>query len=261
MPVISLAAGVLPDHSPQTTARAAATAGYDATGVWVDLDTWTDATTREMQAILKGEGLPALDVEVVWLHPGPFDERLRRTVDIGLALGAPNVLVGSSDPDDGSTAAKLATLCEHGGGDIRIALEFARFTKVTSVAQASAVLRAVDHPAAAMLIDPLHLARTGGTPEDVAALPRAWLPYAQFCDAPPLNFDLDDVQAIIEEAIDRREHVGEGVLPLRALHAALPAETPLSIELRSRALREGYPDPVARARAVLTATQRFLTND
>lgn len=258
MPIISLAAGVLPDHSPQTTARAAATAGFDATGVWVDLDTWTDATTREMQAILVGEGLPALDVEVVWLAPGPLDDKWKRTVDIGRALGAPNVLVVSSDPDDAATAAKLVALCEHGEGDIRIALEFARFTQVTSIAQAAAIVRAVDHPAAAMLIDPLHLERTGGTPADVAALPRDWLPYAQFCDAPPLDFDVTDVKAIIEEAIDRREQVGEGVLPLRALHAALPPDTPLSIELRSKALRDGYPDPVARAAAVLAATRRFL---
>ena len=256
--MLSIAAGVLPDHSPQTIARAAAAAGYDATGVWVDLDTWTDATTREMQAILAGEGLPALDVEVVWLQPGPPDDRLKRTVEIGRTLGAPNVLVVSSDPDDGATAAKLAILCEHGGDDIRIALEFALFTQVRSIAQASTILRAVDHPAAAMLVDPLHLARSGGTPADVAMVPRAWLAYAQFCDAGPLTFDTADVTAIIEEAIDRRLHVGEGVLPLRDLHTALPPNTPLSIELRSKALRERHPDPIDRARAVLEATRCFL---
>jgi sugar phosphate isomerase/epimerase len=256
--MISLAAGVLPDHSPQVTARAAAAAGYDATGVWIERDTWNDAVTRELQAILSGEGLPALDVEVVWLMPGPPDDHHRRTVDIGRALGAANVLVVSSDPDDAATAAKLRLLCEHAAGDIRIALEFALFTEVRSIAQASAILRAVDHPAAAILIDPLHLARSGGTPAQVAALPRDWLPYAQFCDAGPLTFDTADRGAIIEEAVDRRLHVGEGVLPLRDLHAAFPAGVPLSIELRSKALRDGHPDPVDRARAVLAATRRFL---
>lgn len=256
--MISLAAGVLPDHSPPVTARAAAAAGYDATGVWIDRDTWTDSVTRELRAILAGEGLPALDVEVVWLMPGAPDDHHRRVVDIGRTLGAANVLVVSSDPDDAATAAKLRLLCEHAAGDIRIALEFALFTEVKSIAQASAILRAVDHPAAALLIDPLHLARSGGTPADVAALPREWLPYAQFCDAGPLTFDTEDRAAIIEEAVDRRLHVGEGVLPLRDLHAALPANVPLSIELRSKALRDGHPDPVDRARAVLTATRRFL---
>lgn len=256
--MLSLAAGVLPDHSPATTARAAAAAGFGATGVWIDRETFTDATMRELQAILSGEGLPALDVEVVWLMPGPPDDHHRRVVDIGRALGAANVLVVSSDPDDAATAEKLRLLCEHGEGAIRIALEFALFTEVKSIAQAAAIVRAVDHPAAAMLIDPLHLARSGGTPADVAALPRSWFPYAQFCDAGPLTFDTADKAAIIDEAVDRRLHVGEGVLPLRDLHAALPQDTPLSIELRSKALREGHPDPVDRARAVLAATRRFL---
>lgn len=256
--MLSLAAGVLPDHSPQTTARAAAAAGYDATGIWVDRDTWTDATTRELATILTGEGLPALDVEVVWLMPGAPDDHHLRVVDIARALGAANVLVVSSDPDDSATATKLRALCEHGAGDVRIALEFALFTEVRTIAQAGAILRAVDHPAAAMLIDPLHLARSGGTPADVAALPREWLPYAQFCDAGPLTFDTADRAAIIEEAVDRRLHVGEGVLPLAELLGAMPKRLPLSIELRSKALRDGHPDPVDRARAVLAATRRFM---
>ena len=256
--MLSLAAGVLPDHSPQTTARAAAAAGWDATGVWVDRDTWTDATTREMKAILDGEGLPPLDVEVIWLMPGVPDDHHRRVVDIAHALAAPNVLVVSSDPDDSATAAKLRLLCEHAAGAVRIALEFALFTEVKSIAQASAILRAVDHPAAAILIDPLHLERSGGTPADVAALPRAWLPYAQFCDAGPLTFDPADRDAIIEEAVDRRLQVSEGELPLAALLEAMPQGLPLSIELRSKALRDGWPDPVARARAVLDATRRFM---
>lgn len=256
--MLSLAAGVLPDHTPQTTARAAAIAGFDATGIWVDRDTWTDATTRELKAILAGEGLPALDAEVVWLMPGDADDDHRRVVDIARALDAPNVLVVSSHPDDSATAAKLRLLCEHGGGDVRIALEFALFTEVKSIAQAAAIVRAVDHPAQAMLIDPLHLARSGGTPADVAALPREWFPYAQFCDAGPLTFDTADRGAIIEEAVDRRLHVGEGELPLADLLDALPAGLPLSIELRSKALREGWPDPVERARAVLDPTRRFL---
>lgn len=258
MLMLSLAAGVLPDHSPQATARAAAAAGWDAAGVWVDRDTWTDATTREMRAILDGEGLPALDVEVVWLMPGAPDDHHRRVVDIARALSAPNVLVVSSDPDDSATAAKLRLLCEHADGAVRIALEFALFTEVRSIAQASAILRAVDHPAAAMLIDPLHLERSGGAPADVAALPREWLPYAQFCDAGPLTFDAGDRDAIIVEAVDRRLQVGEGVLPLVELLEAMPQGVPLSIELRSKALRDGWPDPVARARAVLDATRRFM---
>lgn len=257
---ISLAAGVLPDFSPQATMRAAVAAGYDATGLWVDLETWTEATTREVNAILADNALPALDVEVVWFMPGPPDDRHRRVVDIGLATGAANVLCVSSDPDDAATAAKLALLCEHAEGGIRIALEFGLFTEVKSIGQANGIVRSVDHPAAALLIDPLHLARTGGTPEDVATLPHAWLPYAQFCDAGPLTYEVSDRAAIIEEAVDGRLQVGEGILPLSALVDAFPENLPLSIELRSKRLRDTYPDATDRAVAVLEATRKFLAS-
>lgn len=239
-------------------ARAAAAAGFDATGIWVDLTLWTDATTQEVRTILQGEGLIAMDAEVLWLQPGPPDDAHFRLVDIARGVGADNLLVVSSDPDDASTAAKLRALCEAAGPDLRIALEFALFTEVRTITQASAILRAVDHPAVALLIDPLHLERSGGSAADVAALPRHWFPYAQFCDAGPLTFDTADRGAIIAEAVDRRLQVGEGELPLRAVRAALPKDIPLSIELRSKALRDGYPDPVDRARAVLSATRRFL---
>lgn len=260
MTKISLAAGVCPEFPPQVVARAAGAAGYDATGVWVDLASWTDATTREICTILDGEGLKALDAEVVWLQPGPPDPAHVRVVEIARALGAENLLVVSSDPDNSGTAAKLALLCEAAGNDLRVALEFALFTEVRSIGQASAIIRAVGHPAIAMLIDPLHLARSGGTPADVAALPRLWFPYAQFCDAGELSFDTADRSAIIEEAVDRRLQVGEGVLPLRELRSALPADAPLSIELRSKPLRDTYPDPVERARSVLAATRGFLSS-
>jgi hypothetical protein len=39
---------------------------------------------------------------------------------------------------------------------------------------------------------------------------------------------------------------------------ALPRGIPLSIELRSRALREGWPDPAERAQETARATRRFL---
>lgn len=255
---ISLAAGVLPEFTPQQTARAAAAAGFDATGVWVDTDSWTDATTREMRAILEDTGLPALDVEVIWLKPGPLDDAHRRVLAIGRDLGARHALVVSSDPDDGATAAKLAELCDLAGPNLRVALEFGLFTEVRTIGQAAAIAARVAHPQIALLVDPIHLARSGGSAGDVAALDPAWLPYAQFCDAKPVTFDLSDRDAIIHDAVDERMLPGDGCLPLRAVLEALPAGIPLSIELRSRALRDGYPDPVDRAQALAESTRAYL---
>ena len=65
----------------------------------------------------------------------------------------------------------------------------------------------------------------------------------------------------LRDAIDDRSAPGEGGLPLRPLLGALPADVPLSLEVRSRKYRERYPDATDRARAVLHATQRFLASD
>jgi len=200
-----------------------------------------------------------LDVEVIWLKPDSVLDDHKRCIDIGVALGAKNVLCVSSEPDAGATAARLAELCVHAeSGGIRVALEFGIFTAIKTIAQALAVLDEVAHPLRALLIDPLHVDRSGGTPAEVAAVPRALLPYAQFCDAPAERPDPDDFTAVITDAIDLRMQVGAGRLPLQALWRALPADIPLAIELRSKALRDDYPDPGERARVTAQATRAWL---
>lgn len=256
---LSLASGVLPEFGALDVIEAGAAAGWDAVGLWVDPATWTAQDTRDARAALARTGVPVLDVEVVWLKPGtPLDDH-RRVIDVGAELGAGNVLCVSSEPDDATTVEGLAALCRHAeGSGMRVALEFGVFTAVRSLAQASAIVAAVDHPLQALLVDPIHVDRSGTRVAQIAALDPRLLPYAQFCDARAERPDPADFDAVITDAIDLREQCGEGVLPLAALLDALPAGIPLSIELRSRALREAFDHPVLRARAVLDATRTWL---
>lgn len=257
--LVSLASGVLPEFSPQATASAAAAAGFKAVGLWVEPDDWTDRTSREVARIVADGGLRVLDAEVVWIKPGPLDPKLLRILDIAAQIGAANVLVVSSDPDRDATAEKLGRLVDHASpSGVRVSLEFGAFTAVRDLSAALEVLERTGRAQAGLLVDPLHLARTGGRPRDMAGVAASRFVYAQFCDAPAVGADPDDVEAIIHEAIDLRLLPGEGALPLRALLDALPPGTPLSIEVRSRALRETYPDPAERARAVLAATESLL---
>ena len=256
---ISFASGIVPDSGPVETIRAAATGGFDATGLWVEPEHWTETTTRDARAALADTGLELLDVEVIWIKPGEDLKLHKRTIDIGAALGAKNVLCVSSDPDMGATAARLAELCTHAeGSGMRVALEFGISTEVKNLAMAMAVLDAVAHPLRALLIDPIHVDRSLSPIADIAKVPPELLPYAQFCDAPATRPDPADFGAIITDAIDLREQCGEGGLPLDALYKALPPGIPLSIELRSKALRDAYPDAGERAKAVAAATRRWL---
>lgn len=257
---IGLASGVVPEFGPEQTVDAAARGGFDSVGLWVEPDEWSAATTRGVRRRLADSGLAVIDVEVLWIKPGMANPDHLHILDIGAEVGAANALVVSSDPDMGATTEKYALLCEHGRKlGIRVALEFGLFTDVKTIGAAHRILDAVNDPAAALLIDPLHLIRSGGTTADVAAAPRHFFSYAQICDASATGPAADDAEAILAEAIDGRLQTGEGGLPLLGILHALPPGLPLSVELRSRRLRDNYPDPAERARVTAEATRRFLT--
>lgn len=256
---ISFASGIVPEFGPVDTIEAAAAGGFDMVGLWVEPAEWTAQHTRDARAALAATGLPLLDVEVVWIKPDSSMDDHRKVIDVGADLGARNVLCVSSDPDAARTAEKLAALCEHAApANIRVALEFGIFTEVRTLKAALAVLDRIDHPAKAVLVDPIHVDRSGTTVAEIAAIDPALLPYAQFCDAPATRPDPADFGAVIRDAIDLREQCGDGALPLAAMLQALPEGIPLAIELRSLALREAFPHPALRATEVARKTRAWL---
>lgn len=256
--ILSLATGTLPDISPPEVVRAAAAAGFTHCGIWFDPDEWTGETTRAVRSALEETGLKLLDLEVIWINPGMHDPNHDRAIATAGELGAQNVLVVSSEPDTEKAKLRFERICALcGEAGVNAALEFLPITEVRSLHDALDLLRSVDHPAGKLLVDPLHLARSGGHPIDLHELPEFLFSYAQFCDAPAVNPDMS-YDAILAEAVDGRLQPGEGELPLTELLAALPEDLPLALEVRSKALRDQYPDPVARARVVLTAAQAYL---
>jgi sugar phosphate isomerase/epimerase len=259
--LLSLASGVIPEASPVQAVYAAFDAGFEAVGLWIDVARWDASVTRQVQGALGATGLKVLDAEVLWLRPGPMDPAHLAAIDIAAELGAANVLVVSSDPERAATLDKFVRLCEHARPlPLRVALEFGAFTDVPDLRTAAAILRDAAQPNQALLVDALHLQRSGGRPADLAALPAEWFSYAQLCDAPADGPAASDRAAIREEAVDRRLCSGEGELPLAQLLAALPARTPLSLEVRSQELRRRYPDVSERARVVLRQTRDWIRN-
>lgn len=256
---IGLASGVLPEFDAETVIRAAAEAGFDDAGLWIEPHEWTPARLRETRRMIAAAGIGVIDVEVIWVKPDSAMDDHRKTIDIGAELGAKNALCVISDPDFSRSGDRYAALCDQAGrAGLRLALEFGIFTEVKTVAMARAIVEAARNPAAAILVDPIHVDRSGATIDDIAAIPRDLLPYAQFCDAAADRPDPLDFDAIITDAVDLRHQLGEGVLPLAGILRALPKDIPLSMELRSKALRESHPGPLLRARAVLEATRKWI---
>ncbi len=256
---LSLAAGNLPEFSPLEIYNAAVSADFDQSGMWVDLETWTDQTTRDLKSAIADAGKPILDVEVMWMQPGESVDPLKRTIDIGEELNAQFGLAVSSDPDPVATKKGFETLCRHAETTgLTLVLEPLPITEVKSLAQAFDIVSDVDHPRGKLLIDTLHLQRMGGSPDDLSKLGPDWFPYLQIADAP---LDLEDptFERLLSEAVDGRLLPGDGDLPIRRVMEQLAPDIPISPEIRSAALRDGYPDPVDRARAILESCRSFLS--
>ena len=254
--LVSLAAGTVLDVGPADAVGVAAAAGWPAVGLWFDPATWTDATTREVRARLDATGVIALDIEPIILGRG--DDGGERLLDAAAALGVPFVLMASGGADDDRVTARLGELADHAEANapgVRIALEFLPIFSVSSLGQAVAIAERVGRPEVAVLVDTLHLARSGGAPTDLAAVDPRLLPYLQLADATASA--PTDLAGLRDEALHGRLLPGEGVLPLHDVLRAVP-DVPVSVELRSSALMAAFPDPTERASAVLAATRSVL---
>lgn len=252
--LVSLAAGTILDVGPAEAVAVASAAGWPAVGIWFDPQTWDAARSREVRLRLDDTGLVALDIEPIIL--GPDGDPGEALIEAAVAIEAHYVLVASRLADHAAVTDRFAALCDLAAGTgVQLVLEFLPIFGVRTLGDAATIVRAAGRANGAVLVDALHLARSGGSPSDLALLEPALLPYLQLCDAPSVAPDAS-VPALLEEALHGRLLVGDGGLPLHELLDAVPA-VPLSFELRSRTLRETYPDPRARASSVLASWQRF----
>ena len=118
-------------------------------------------------------------------------------------------------------------------------IEFAPINTINNLASALAAIDHIGKGRARVLIDAMHLFRSGGSVADVAALDPDLIGYAQLCDVPLVA--PEDVPYFQEATLERMVP-GMGELPLAEWIAALPADLPISIEVPMiEALVAGLP--------------------
>lgn len=214
---------------------------------------------RETLARQAATGVRILDLEVLRIDARLDVAACRPFFEVGAQLGARHVLVAGDDPDEARTIATFAALCEAAAPyGLSCDLEFMPWTAVRDAKAAHRIVAAAAQPNGAVLVDALHWARSGSTLDDVAAIPRTRLNYAQICDGAvpgPAT-----VEGMVFDARCERALPGEGGIALRELFGRLPADLPISIEVPSdsRAPALGY---AAWARAALDAARRVLESD
>lgn len=207
---------------------------------------------REMRRRIAGDGVRVHDIEFVPIGADFVPESLAPVLEAAALLGARRLSVCGDDPDLSRLTARFGTLCDLAAGfGIGVDLECMAWRQVASLPDAVRVVLAAGRSNGGVLVDALHLSRTGGTPADVAAVAPGLIVSTQLCDASasrPIG-----TAAIIHEARSGRLPPGTGALPLRDLLAALPDDTSLSVEVP---MAGGGAE--ARARRIFEATRRLI---
>ena len=257
--LISIAAGVSPEleSDPCTFVEIAAEAGWNGTGVWFDPSTWTDKTTKDVKKRVDDAGLTVVDMEVIRMGPkGDCGERL---IEAASMIGAKNILTISNFDSLEATAERLNELCLLANpSGIRVCIEFMRFTSIRSLADALMVMDLVEQRNAGILVDLIHVFRSGTSYEEILSVDPFLFPYAQWCDAQaePAGWSTKE---LIRDAVDDREIPGDGELPVAEFESLFDISVPFSVEVRSKNLRRAFPDFLDRAGHLLSATRAAIT--
>jgi sugar phosphate isomerase/epimerase len=209
---------------------------------------------KRIERGLRETGLTILDVEAVWLTPDTSVAGLRTVLETAARLGARYLLVVGNDADESRAAATLAELASAAQPfGIKLMLEFIPYCVTNSLQAAQRLIHGAAQPNLGVLVDALHLFRSGGSPEDLRTVDPSLLDYCQLCDAASISPPRDALRA---EARGGRFYPGEGELPIRALLDALPVGLPLAVE--APCSRDAHLSPVERGRRCGAATRTFL---
>ncbi|WP_417678889.1 sugar phosphate isomerase/epimerase family protein [Roseibium sp.] len=259
----SLSFLTLHDVAPTAAIQAAAEAGFQKLGLRLlpanpqaeaPYPLLTDDTLlRETLSVLSDTGLQVADIEMVRLNATTTRDDYAALLVRAAALSAGNILVVGDDTDEVRLTEKYAEFAEVAAGyKINAALEFMPFTGVPDLATAQRIVDAVNTPNATIIIDALHVHRSGTTCDEIAALPVHQIAYGQLCDGPvPFDPSREELTRIARTS---RNFPGEGGIDLMELVKALPEDLLISVEVPDVEFAR-TASPVERAkRAFETAT-------
>ncbi len=215
-------------------------------------------------AALRNELIAAMDDRGVTISlgdgflvlPGAEMRDFSTDLDVLAQLGVPRINAVSLDPDLGRTFDQFAALAEVAAQrNIETDIEPVPGLTVGDLATAVAAVEHVGRPDFRLLIDTMHVVRSGSDAADLAALNPNSIGYAQLNDTVlrPL------IDNYMEEAMYERMVPGEGELPLHDLLAALPPDVVIELEVPRRSLALAGVSPVDRLRPCVQAARRLLS--
>lgn len=201
---------------------------------------------------LSENGIAVYDIEFATIGPDFVPEALDPVLADAAELGARRLSLCGDDPDLARLADRLSALAERARPyGIGLDLEIMPWRAVGNLEAALNVAQAAATDGLGILIDALHLSRSGGEPADLSGLPRSLLRSLQLCDAVAQRPDTTDM--LIAEARGGRLAPGAGVLPLSSLLSAMPEDAAISVEVPI-----GNQEPSDHIGTLMAATRRVL---
>ena len=263
MGILSLGPSTLFNASPIETVNAAAAGGFDAVGVRVTGRKHGDGSVavtgnasliRDLRRRRDDTGIAITHVTTYWVTPDLTLAEFAPVMETAAELGAGMIVVNCGYDDEARFVSFMAAYCEAAARSrLRLMLEFMPFSGAKTLEQGVRMVEATGKPNLGLMVDPLHLARTGGAPADLKKVDPALIYMVQLCDAPLEKRAGLELRA---EALTDRLYPGEGGLPL---HEFLDAVSPdVQIDVEAPHPRHARLAPEEQGRMTGEACRRFL---
>jgi sugar phosphate isomerase/epimerase len=210
---------------------------------------------REMKAAMRDRCVAISLGEGCIIRPHSDIRAAAGDMDIMRELGAQRLNTVSMDPDLGRSLDQLGLFAEMAAARGMVAtIELCPALTINTLATAVAAVRHVGRRDFNLLLDTMHLGRSGATAAEIAALDPALIGYVQLCDAPRAPCQPNYLQ----EATFERMVPGEGDMPLRAYLDVLPPGLTISLEVPLRSQAEAGIGPEVRLRRCVEAARQLL---
>lgn len=209
---------------------------------------------RETLARMLDRGVVVHDVELVRLTATTTAVAFEPLIAAAAELGARHILVAGDDSNEMAMAERFRDLSDLGDQyGVRMALEFMPWRGINTLQSAQRVVEMAG--AGGIIVDAIHLDRSGGSAADIAVIPPAHWAYFQICDAPAQRPSTET--ELLFQARQARLPPGWGGLDLVGMLRAIPVNSVVSIETPLHGL-PGLLPPVKRARMLRKATLEVM---
>ena len=261
-------------HDFRTRVETAARAGFTAMGFWhADIaEVRKTHSFKEMKQILAANGIVTIEVE--WLldwfctdaRRKASDDTRKLLLDAAEALGARHIKIGDMGNDCADVpkmTEEFAVLCREAaqrGTNVLFEMLPAQFSRVPSLDQVLAIIRGSGAKNGGIMLDNLHVQRTGTTFEDIGRKLRA---------GDLIGVEINDGYLAVaskfeDSVINKRLLPGDGEFDIAGFLGAVWSfgyDGPVGVEvlneyIRKWDLRTAATEAMAKTRAVITAAHQ-----